>query len=58
MDNPTPILQKLNERSLNDIKFEEYIYSLINFNTKKHVASLLIPKLMFKKYKVEASSMI
>jgi hypothetical protein len=58
MDNPTPILQKLNERSLLDIKFQEYIYSIINFDTKKHLASLLIPKLLFKKYKVEASSMI
>ncbi|MDR3249504.1 MAG: bifunctional oligoribonuclease/PAP phosphatase NrnA [Mycoplasmataceae bacterium] len=58
MNDRMGIQELLCSKNIEDIKFQQYIYSIANFDIVKHVASLLIPKLIFKKYKVENNSMI
>ncbi|MDR2821416.1 MAG: bifunctional oligoribonuclease/PAP phosphatase NrnA [Mycoplasmataceae bacterium] len=50
--------QLLATRTIADIKMQNEITKYIKFNLTTHVASLIIPKTFFKKYKVQPYSMI
>jgi phosphoesterase RecJ-like protein len=49
---------KLSERTIEELKFQNEIYKIIKFDKKNKIASLKIPKNIFKKYKIENNSMI